>query len=256
MVNLNSNFNSSFNSGKFGNYRKSLLSLALISVTISFASLSISIKPASGQIISERSSNWITSIWRRKPRRPRGARSEICSIAPGLIDTYIVWSDRPLFLWQYSGKNKQVELIVRESNSQNDLWKQSVNLTDQKAFYGNQKALEPGKLYMWKLSGTTDWASFKIMSADERANIRTQLQALEKQLKNTKNYSEEIALKRADFFLNYEIKHKVENKTFNAWSDALLALYQVEKPSQSFVNNRQKLVKSLCLSMSSSISGE
>ena len=75
---------------------------------------------------------------------------------------------------------------------------------------------------------------------------------MEKQLKNTKNHSEEIALKRADFFLNYEIKHKVENKTFNAWSDALLALYQVEKPSQSFVNNRQKLVKSLCTSASSS----
>ena len=249
-----------FNFGNFGNFgnsrntRKSLLSLALISVTISFASLSSSLKPVSGQIIGEQSTNWITSIWRRQPKNPRGARSEICPIAPGLIDTYIVWSDRPLFLWQYSRDNKPVELIVRESDTQKDVWKQTVNLTDKKAFYGNEKALEPGKLYMWKLSGSTDWSSFKIMPADERENIHKQLQALEKQVKNTKNSSEEIALKKANFFLNYEIKHTLENKTYNAWSDALFALYQVENPSQTFVNNRQEFVRSLCTSRASNIS--
>ncbi|MGB3638012.1 MAG: hypothetical protein WBA39_10625, partial [Rivularia sp. (in: cyanobacteria)] len=238
-----------FNFGNFGNFgnsrntRKSLLSLALISVTISFTSLSSSVKPASGQIIGEQSTNWITSIWRRKPKSPRGARggnnlSQVCPIAPGLVDTYIVWNDRPLFLWQYSGENKQVELIIRESGSQQNLWTKTVNLTDEKAFYEAQKALEPGKLYMWKLSGTSASGLFKIMPEDERKNIHQQLQALEKQLKNTRNYSEEIALKKANLFLNYEIKHTLENKTYNAWSDALLALYQVEKPSQSFVNNR------------------
>lgn len=252
-----------FNFGNFGNFgnsrntRKSLLSLALISVTISFTSLSSTVKPVSGQIIAEPSTGWVKSIWKRGPKRPRGARggdsrSQICPIAPGLIDTYIVWSDRPLFLWQYSGDNKSVELIVRESGSQKDLWTQNVNLVDKKAFYGNEKALEPGKLYMWKLLGSTDWNSFKIMPADERENIHNQLQALDKQLKNTKNSSEEIALKKANFFLNYEIKHTVENKTFNAWSDALLALYQVDKPSQTFVNNRQEFVESLCVPVSAS----
>ncbi|MEM7579271.1 MAG: hypothetical protein AAF316_05340 [Cyanobacteria bacterium P01_A01_bin.80] len=39
---------------------------------------------------------------------------------------------------------------------------------------------------------------------------------------------------------------KVWNVGYNAWSDALLALYQVEQPSQSFVNNRKQLVESLC----------
>ena len=168
------NFNFGFN---FGNYRKSLLSLALISVTISFTSLSSSVKPVSAQIVAEQSTNWITSIWRRKPRRPRGARSEICSIAPGLIDTYIVWSDRPLFLWQYLGEDKPVELIVRESNSQKDVWTKTVNLKDAIAFYDAEKALEPGKLYEWKLSEpsiSTQWASFKIMPADERENIHQQ----------------------------------------------------------------------------------
>ena len=89
-------------------YHKSLLSLGLIFFATSFACLSSNVKPVSGQIIAEQSTNWINSIWRREPRRPRGARSgsQICPIAPGLIDTYIVWNNRPLFLWEYSGENK------------------------------------------------------------------------------------------------------------------------------------------------------
>ncbi len=239
---------------KLNSRHKSLLSLGFIFTATSLTCLSNDINPVSGQIIAEQSTSWIASIWRRKPKRPRGARSEICPIAPGLVDTYIVWSDRPLFLWQYSGDNKSVELIVRESDSQKDVWTKTVNLKDAKAFYDAEKALEPGKKYMWKLSGKTSWSSFKIMPADERENIHKQLQALEKQVKNTKNSSEEIALKKANFFLNYEIKHTLENKTYNAWSDALFALYQVDKPSQAFVNNRQEFIGSLCTSESSSIS--
>ena len=245
------NFNS-------GNYRKLLLSLALISTPILFGTISSSAKPVSAQIVAEQSTNWINSIWRRKPKRTRGARSgslsQVCPIAPGLVDTYKVWSDRPLFLWQYSGENKQVELIVRESGSQQNLWTKTVNLTDEKAFYNAQQALEPDKQYEWKLSGTSASGLFKIMPADERENISQQLQTLEKQLKNSKNSSQEIALKKANFFFNYEIKHQQENKTYNAWSDALLALYQVEQPSQSFVNNRKQLVESLCTPTNSSTS--
>ncbi len=241
------NFNS-------GNYRKFLLSLALISTPILFGTISSSVKPVSGQIVAEQSTNWITSIWRRKPKRPRGARGEICPIAPGLVDTYKVWSDRPLFLWKNSGTTKQVELIVSEYGSQQNLWTKTVNLTDEKAFYNAQQALEAGKLYEWKLSGTSASGLFEIMPAEERENISQQLQALEKQLKNTKDSSEEIALKKANFFFNYQIKHESEGKTFSAWSDALLALHQVEQPSRSFVNNRKQLVKSLCLPTNSSTS--
>ena len=237
-----------------GNYRKLLLTLALISTPTLFGTISSSVKPVSAQIVAEQSTNWITSIWRRKPKRARGARSEICPIAPGLIDTYIVWSDRPLFLWQYSGENKRVELTVSESGSQQDLWTKTVNLTDKKAFYDAQQALEAGKFYQWKLSGTSASGLFKIMPAEERENIRQQLQALEKQSKNAKKSDEEIALKKADFFFNYQIKHESEKKTFSAWSDALMALYQVEQPSQSFVNKRKQLVTSLCPSTNSNTS--
>ncbi len=111
-------------------YHKSLLSLGLIFVATSFAYFSSNINPVSGQIIAEQSTNWVGSIFRRRPKRPLGSRSgdgQICPIAPGLIDTYIVWSDRPLFLWQFLGEKKPVELIVREFDSKKYVWKQLVN---------------------------------------------------------------------------------------------------------------------------------
>lgn len=236
-------------------YRQSLLSLALIFVTASFAIVSSNVNPVSGQIIPRQSTNWVGSIFRRRPKRPLGSRSgQICPIAPGLIDTYIVWSNRPLFLWEYSGDNKPVDLVVREFDSKQNVWTQSVNLTQKKALYGGEKALEPGKIYQWQLSGNNNWALFKIMPTDERQNITEQLQALEQKSNKAAYSSEEISMKKVDFFLNYEIKHQAENKTFNAWSDALLALYQVENPSPDFVNNRKEFVQSLCSPASSNVS--
>lgn len=243
-----------FNSDKILNYRNLSLSLTIIPFLVLFSTISSSIKPVSSQILPEQSTSFI-SIWRRKPKKPLGGRTgSVCPLAPGIIDTYIVWSDRPLFLWQYSGTDEQAELIVRESGSKQNLWTKTVNLADKKSFYDAQKPLEPGKLYQWKLSGTSASGLFQIMPADERENIRQQLQALEKQIKGSKNLSEEIALKRATFFLNYEIKHQIENKKFNAWSDALTTLYQVEQPSKEFVSNRQKFIKSFCLPTNSNTS--
>lgn len=239
----------------FHHFRQSILSLTLIFNATLFITINSSVNPVSGQIIAEQSTNWIAWIWRRKPKRPLGSRSgnnQTCLIAPGLIDTNIVWNNRPLFLWQYSGDNKSVDLIVREYDSKKDVWIQSVNLVDEKVFYSGEKALEPGKMYQWKLSENSNWALFKIMSADERKNVEKQLQNLEQQSEDTKNSSEAIALKKAELFLNYEVKHQANNKTFNAWSDALLALYQVDNPSDSFIDNRKKFVESLCPSMSSS----
>ncbi|MDJ0616234.1 MAG: hypothetical protein QNJ63_05670 [Calothrix sp. MO_192.B10] len=240
------------------NYPSLLLSLTLIPSIILVSSINLS--PVSSQMITQQSTGW-SSIFRRPPKKPLGSRGETCiskiySIAPGIIDTYIVWSDRPLFLWQYSGDNKQVELIVRELGSDKDVWTQTVNLKDKKAFYGGKESLKPGTIYEWQLSGSTEGALFKIMPKDERDKVQKQLQALEQQLKNAKASPEEIALRKAAFFLNYEIIHKTENNTFNAWSDALLALYQVNKPSPAFVKNREQFLKFLCTSASSNTSSK
>ncbi|MEH2252132.1 hypothetical protein [Nostoc sp.] len=65
------------------NFQHSLFSLVLLPLVV-----------ASGGI-----SGSIAFFWERKPRRRLVSRSSVCPISPGLIDTYIVWSDRLLFLW-------------------------------------------------------------------------------------------------------------------------------------------------------------
>ncbi|OUL18932.1 hypothetical protein BV372_33715 [Nostoc sp. T09] len=46
----------------------------------------------------------VASFWQRSHKIRHGARGDgsICASAPGLVNTYIVWSDRPLFLWPAS----------------------------------------------------------------------------------------------------------------------------------------------------------
>ncbi|MDF5709917.1 MAG: DUF928 domain-containing protein [Nostoc sp. S4] len=116
---------------------------------------------------------YIASLWGRRPQRPLGARSGICPISPGLVETYIVWSDRPLFLWYSPGKTETVQLVVREEATDKEVWRQTVNLAQQKVFYGGEKSLEPGKLYQWQLLGRDNLnvtlpSTFQIMAAGDR----------------------------------------------------------------------------------------
>ncbi|MBE9215549.1 hypothetical protein IQ247_23265 [Plectonema cf. radiosum LEGE 06105] len=227
-------------------FNKSLFSLALIPV-ISFGSFDKQIAtPSSQNSQIEQLAFRVSSIWQRRPRKRNISRSiGVCAIAPGLVDTYIVWSDRPLFLWHTQGKNQNVELTVRDYETQKVLWTQPVNTADQKVLYSGQEALKPGNRYQWQLSGSSNWTAFEIMPANQRQQIQLDLQTLEQNLKANKTSTEEIALKKADYFLNYEIKHQKEDGIFHLWSDALQALY-IENPSPSFIQKRQAYVAGFC----------
>jgi hypothetical protein len=236
------------------NYRKSLLSFALVptiitSSGISNGNLANSQQPPSPHQIAQNIPTFrISSLWqrRKRPNTVRSGPNDVCAIAPGYIDTYVLWHDRPLFLWQNLSKNKDVELIVREQGSKKVMWQQTVNTADQKLLYGAPQSLEAGKTYEWQLSETTGWRIFQVMPAEERQKIAAQLQALDQKLKVAKASAEEIAATKADFFLDYPIKHKTEAGTFGAWSDALQSLYEVNNPSPSLVKQRQELVMNLC----------
>ncbi|MEM6752133.1 MAG: hypothetical protein AAF630_03980 [Cyanobacteria bacterium P01_C01_bin.38] len=152
-----------------------------------------------------------------------------------------------MFLWHTGVKNRDAQLIVRDRDSQNTLWVQKVNIGDKKVFYQGQP-LQLSKIYQWKLEWqqkeatfSTPWANFQIMPANKRAQIQADLQRLEQ--KSLSANSEEIAIKKAEYFLNYLIK--VESKDY-LFSDGLQALYQVEKPSASFVSKREEFVRNIC----------
>ena len=224
-------------------YIKSGFGLGLFAIAIALGMSSEN--PAIAQVRRPRQSiirRWVNSIWGRRPKRSLGARSNIVAISPGLIDTLSVWHDKPMFLWHSSSKNQRAMLIVRERNSEETLWEQDVNVANRKAFYQGQP-LEPGKNYQWKLTGTTTsipWTNFQIMPENQRAQIKADLQRLE-QKSLTDNTSEETAKIKAEYFLNRSIN---QNKEY-LWSDGLQALYQVKKPSQEFIKNRQQLITNI-----------
>jgi hypothetical protein len=245
------------------NYPKALFSFALVPAIVTSGGISnvnLSNQPipeSNQQILTQNIPTFrISSLWqrRKRPNTVRSGPSDICAIAPGVVDTYIVWNDRPLFLWN-SNKNQNVELIVREQTTKKEVWKQSVNIADQKALYSAQKSLELGKAYEWQLTGTTNWRIFQIMSSQEHQKIATQLQIIDQKLKASKASPEEIATKKAEYFLDYEVKHKTEPGSFNPWSDALQSLYEVDKPSPSFIQERQQLIGSLCNAPNKSVGG-
>ncbi|MGD1874659.1 MAG: hypothetical protein ACFB02_16595 [Mastigocoleus sp.] len=242
-----------------GNFYKIVLGLIIIPIGVSAAisdkckdnncNFSTYNPEFNHQKIAQNRSNWLSFIWRKRPKRPLGSRSlKVCAVAPGLIETLEVWSDRPLFLWQGKVSDQQTTLKVRQRDDQRpdgntNLWEQKVNLTDKKISYQGKTPLKPGKTYEWQLEGITPWITFQIMPKSDRQKIQTDLQKLEKKLTKSSNPSEEMALHKASYFLNDSPNLQ---KSKRAWADALQALYEVEKPSKSFVEKRQKFMENIC----------
>lgn len=243
-------------------YRQPLSSLLLLSLiaTSSGMSSAISATPPDGdhsegsrRLIAQTSFiGSLASFWQLTPRRRRlvSRTTGICAISPGLIDTYFVWSDHPLFLWNNQGKTETAKLVVREEDTGNEVWTQNVNLADQKVFYKG-KTLEPGKRYQWQLLGKdnlneTPLTTFQIMDASQRNKIQTALDTLEQNAKAEKASKEDIAQRKADYFAKYNISHTTEKGAFHPWSDALEVLYRVDQPSPAFVAKRQAKAESLC----------
>ncbi len=242
------------------NCRKSLFSFALVPFVIAsggsgdviYAIRDVKYNVSTyrdGQIIAQNTfAGWVASFWQRRPKTRLISRGNVSPIAPGLIETYFVWSDRPLFMWHSPGVNQEVQLIVRDLDNNSVVWEQTVNLADQKVFYNAKNPLSPGKQYQWQLSNTTERGIFQVMPASDRNKIQADLQTLEQKLRETRASDEEIALRKADYFLNYPIKHKTDNNIHHLWSDALQTLFQVQQPSDDFKKNREAYVAALCTS--------
>lgn len=217
---------------------KYLLAFGLISVTNAFAVGSENTATAQSKPQPNIVKRFIDSIWKRHPTKSLGARYNVFPIAPGVFDTSEIWHNKPMFLWHSASKNQPARLIVREQNSEKSQWVQKVNIADKKALYQG-KPLQAGKIYQWKLEGVDSsipWTNFRIMPEKQRAQINTDLNKLEQ--KTLAANPEEIAQRKAEYFVNYGMKSLL-------WSDALQALYQVKQPSQDFIQNRQELIDNI-----------
>ena len=167
---------------------------------------------------------------RRKKGR-RGSRGDddknfFCMISPGkLKDTngdktsLEVWSTQPIFLWK--GEIKGIE--VRHTRSNKLMWSQSVNPKNRSIIYQGEP-LQPGEAYIWREAlpdkEIPSRQSFRIMKAEERNSISTELKKLESNLKVKGANQEEIVRERIKYFEQQGL-----------WSDVFREIYSVSNPS-------------------------
>jgi hypothetical protein len=195
----------------------------------------------------KRRSTWeaILTLFRRRKEPNLGSRG-VCPIGPGLLEEQnIIWSDRPLFLWQ--GTNPPMEIRLYSpfdpKQEQQVIWRQNLTQTPlettfQRMQYTGQP-LQPGKIYDWEIFNLSDKyklrRSFQVMGVGERDRMSGELQSLEAQLRVEQATDEEIALERAYYFARQ-----------NLWSDALQAMSAAPNPSIELTQKIQELLSFLC----------
>lgn len=172
----------------------------------------------------------------RNPDRPIDP-NKLCAIAPEPAPQEI-WSDRPLFVWQAEVGKIQVRLPGRKEQ----LWQQTVTPTARRVLYGGE-ALQPGETYNWvsfdQQNKRLFAVRFKVMDAEKRDGIKTQLQSLEAELKAKGATSEEIAMHRAQYFAKQKL-----------WSDFWREVFSVENPSTALTEMVKTQTTQLCLKAS------
>jgi hypothetical protein len=173
----------------------------------------------------------VTSLKRDEP--PLGSRGVICPISPGLLgDTDVVWSDRPIFLWQ----GHATQIALRTLTGQETLWQQALTETNQSATYSGAP-LQPGQLYEWELVDGTDSRDyvFQVMEPSDRDRISGELQTLETRLKDSGASEEAIAIEQARYFAQQGL-----------WSDAMQTLQSVDAPSAELTQTVAEMTRYLC----------
>jgi hypothetical protein len=131
----------------------------------------------------------------------------------------VIWSDRPLFLWQADSHDIDVQQLELTDAEGRILWEKSLDTTTASVIYDGQP-LQPGQFYTWRLEWTVqdrdnsmDY-TFQIMEAEQRNQIASDLQTLTNQSQNSNTHSESIADRQARYFIDN-----------SPWSDALQVLY-------------------------------
>ncbi|MBG1271365.1 DUF928 domain-containing protein [Nostoc sp. WHI] len=188
--------------------------------------------------------SWISqAIFKKEPPiQPRkgGSRptvrnpDDICMISPDKPKTTrIVWSDRPLFIWQ-----GQVKKIVVLNKNTGKKWTQAVTETQNISTYTADKPLQPGETYEWEVSYGANLSlnvNFQVMEGQQRDRITADLQNLEKQLKAENKDTEAIALAKAKYFAENQL-----------WSDVLQQVYSIQTTSIELDAFRKDTFRKLC----------
>lgn len=193
-------------------------------------------------------STWgaILSLFKRGNQGRNLVSRGVCFVSPGLLENKnIIWSDRPFFLWKGVSLTQEIRLYspFNPSQKQEVIWRQEIQQSSPsisfQAIQYTGKPLAAGKTYDWEIfdraSKAQEKRSFQVMEIEEREQITTELQSLEAQLKSGQATDEEIAIERANYFLEKQL-----------WSDALQSMFEVKNPSPELHQKIQELLGELC----------
>lgn len=181
----------------------------------------------------------ILSLFKSPERRFISRGDGVCLISPGNLGEQLIWSERPLFIWQGKIPKSKISLTKSAENSgEKDrlVWTQIVSENTKTVAYAGE-ALQPGSTYYWELfsDGKTDGRAITLMTEFQREAIAAELTALENKLENDGATEEDIAIAKADYFVRQKLGF-----------DALQQLYSVPNPSPRLTAQIIEIEQQLC----------
>jgi hypothetical protein len=179
---------------------------------------------------------------------PLAIRGSICIFSPGLLENVnVIWSDRPLFMWQSDIRSVKMQRIqLFDPDNEQVLWEKALPDSVQSIAYDGT-ALIPGKEYAWQLEWLlldreqNSWIleendfRFSVMAADQRRSVTDELQEIIRTLEMEGASTEAIALQKSNHFQQQGL-----------WTDSLQALHSVETPSEAVQQQIATLINSIC----------
>ncbi|MEB3359516.1 MAG: hypothetical protein VKK04_22515 [Synechococcales bacterium] len=176
------------------------------------------------------------------PGGTRGGESA-CTISPfsDPLETangpVLLWSDRPLILWQGNVERVVVETFERQANGERQkLSDQPVPSGEQKLQYEGEP-LQPGQLYVLRLTvgGTTQEHLFETLPSDRQATIAAALAEGEAAQRSQGASEEQVALWRSQFFASEGLYY-----------DGLQSLFAIDNPSPEIRAMQEEIVTDYC----------
>ena len=176
-----------------------------------------------------------------EPLTSRG--NGFCVLAPALdgAETSVIWSDRPVLVWQADSVGK---LGLRQANSSTDFWSHVPTAGQTHVTYDGAK-LQPGETYELAIyldavaPEPTAIPEFQIVAGDEgrgdRQSITEDLTTLAQPKPEGISHTEWFAIQRANYFANHD------------WPiDAVQALFSVSRPSAQLLATQQTMIETAC----------
>ena len=184
----------------------------------------------------------LLSLFKAPEKRFISRGEAICPISPGNSESQLIWSVRPLFIWQGETMASEIELFSSASNDEGEqerklMWQETVTPNTQTLAYAGEE-LQPGFTYDWDFiaaDGQTHSQKIVLIEQQQRDAIAADLNALSTELKNNGANEEEIAIAKADYFVQQKLG-----------SDALQQLYSVANPSPNLTRQIDEIEQYLC----------